>query len=391
MNLKIRSVELVPVAVARHTGYRCHHVIVRIRTEEGLEGIGEMSDFSHLPRYMPDLGDLQKVLNQLLAGKDARDLNAIDQLMLENFPEAHYYYTKATFIRCGVDIALHDLVAKALGEPVSTLLGGRCRDRFKVCYPIFRLRSVQEVEANLKIVADRLEQGFDVFRFYAGANLDADEAFLKELRARFGERVVIKSLDFSHLLDWKEARSAVRRLEKYGFLMVESPAKPNDFEGLAKVREAIDHPVSEHVWSHYALWQMIRHDSVDIFNIAPIFIGGLTAARRAFAAAAAAGKRCLIGTTQELSVGVAAQAQLGAAMANLTDISDPTGPELYVDDVVEEKVKYENGYLLVPPADVPGLGVSLNEEKLKALTEPMTWADVPVANVLDRTATAPKG
>ena len=225
-------------------------------------------------------------------------------------------------------------------------------------YPIFRLRSTDEVESNLKVVAERRAEGFDVFRFYAGANLDADEAFLKELRSSFGQKVTIKSLDFSHLLDWKEARSAVRRLEKYGFLMVESPTKPNDFEGMAKVREAIDHPVSEHVWSHYALTQMIKHDSVDILNIAPIFIGGLTAAGRAFAVAAAAGKRCLIGTTQELSVGVAAQAQLGAAMPNLTDISDPTGPELYVDDVVEEKVAYENGYLVVPRRTCPGSACS---------------------------------
>ena len=39
---------------------------------------------------------------------------------------------------------------------------------------------------------------------------------------------------------------------------------------------------------------------------------------------------------------------------------------------------------------MPGLGVQLSEAKLKALTEAMTWADVPVANVLDRTSTAPK-
>lgn len=382
--MKITAVELIPIAVPRNTGYRCCHVIVRIRAGS-LEGIGEMSDLSHLPKFMPDLADLSSVLTQLLKGRDPRDIRAINALLLENFPEANYYYDKGNFIRCGIDLALYDLVSKDLGEPVSTLLGGRCRDRFKVCYPIFRLRSLDEVEPNIEVVGRRLAEGFDVIRLYVGANLDADEAFLKRLRETYGDAVTVKSLDFSHLLDWKEARAAVRRLEKYGFLLVESGTKQNDFEGMAKLREAIDHPLSEHVWSFRALHEMIRHDSIDIVNIAPIFIGGLTAAQQAFAVAATAGKRCLLGTTQELSIGTAAHAQLGAAMPHLTDISDPTGPRLYTDDVVAEPVQYEQGYLLVPPADRPGLGMALDESKLQSLRAPLSWGNLPASSVLDRT------
>lgn len=382
--MTISAVELIPIAVPRNTGYRCHHVIVRIRAGS-LEGIGEMSDLSHLPRYMPDLDDLSRVLTQLLKGRNPHDIRAIAALMLENFPEAHDYYDKGSFIRCGIDLALYDLVAKDLGVPVSTLLGGRCRDRFKVCYPIFRMRSVEEVEANIATVNRCLQEGFDVIRLYVGANLEADEAFLKRLREVYGDAVTVKSLDFSHLLDWKETRAAVRRLEKYGFLLVESGTRRNDFEGMARLRQAIDHPLSEHVWSMRALHEMIRYDAVDILNIAPIFIGGLTPALQAFAVAAAAGKRCLLGTTQELSIGTAAHAQLGAAMPNLTDISDPTGPRLYTDDVVTEPVRYEKGCLVVPPADQPGLGVALDETKLQRLRAPLSWGTLPASSVLDRT------
>lgn len=383
--MEIRGVELVPVATGRATGYKNQHVIVRLRSD-GAEGIGEMSDLSHLPRFMPDLDDLTRVLEQLLVGRDARDIEAIDQRMLENFPAGNDYYDKCNFIRCGVDVALYDLVAKGLGQPVSTLLGGRVRDRFKVCYPIFRHRHEDQVEPNLRTVGRRLEQGFDVIRLYVGANLDADVAFLSGLRERYGDRVKVKSLDFSHLLTWKEAREALKRFDGFTFSLVESPAPRNDLEGLARVREAAHVPVSEHVWSMHALTGMVRHDAVDIFNIAPIFIGGLTAARRAFAVAHAVGKRCLIGTTQELSIGTAAVAQLGAAMANLTDVSDPTGPTLYTEDVVRAPVRYEEGHLLAPPVSVPGLGVELSEERLAALTSRLSWeAQPPAAQVMDRT------
>lgn len=385
MSLEIERIELHPVGTPRATGYKNQHVIVKLNCGD-VVGVGEMSDMSHLPRFSPDLDDLGKVLNHLLVGRDARNIEAIDSLMLEHFPPGNDYYDKCNFIRCGVDIALYDAVSRALGEPVSTLLGGRVRERFKVCYPIFRHRSPAEIPSNLETVRTRLEQGFDVYRLYVGANLDADVRFLTELRDAFGDRVKIKSLDFSHVLPWKEAREALKRFADFQFMLVESPAYRNDVEGLARFRDACHVPVSEHVWSMHALHQMVRHDAVDIFNIAPIFIGGLTAARRAFAVAHAAGKRCLIGTTQELSVGTAATAQLGAAMANLTDICDATGPMLYTADVVEEPVQYSEGYLLVPDAAIPGLGVSVNNDRLEALASPLSWdTSSSAANILDRT------
>lgn len=382
--MKIDGIRLRSIGVSRRTGYRNQHVMVTV-TAEGCMGIGEMSDMSHLPRFMPDIDDLQRVLNDLLLGSDVRDIEAMNAAMLESFPAGHDYYDKSNFIRCGIDVALHDLLAKVLGEPVSTLLGGRTRDRIKVCYPIFRHRRLDDVATNLDTVDERLAAGFDVIRLYVGSNLDADVAFLRGLHERFGDRVRVKSLDFSHVLDWKEARRALKRFEEFEFDLVESPARRNDVEGLSRFRASVDVPVSEHVWSMHGLHQMIRHDAVDILNIAPIFIGGLSAAQKAFAVAHAAGKRCLLGTTQELSVGTAAQAQLGAAMVGLTDISDPTGPVLYTQDVVKTPVRYEEGYLLVPSSDVPGLGVTLDEERMEELADPLAWEGLSAASVLDRT------
>ncbi|RTE09870.1 mandelate racemase/muconate lactonizing enzyme family protein [Paenibacillus whitsoniae] len=384
--MKITNILLDVVSIPRHTGFVCQHAIVRVMTDEGIVGIGEMSDFSHLPKYSVDVRDLQATLQASLVGRDPFELIAINREMAEMFPETMYYYEKGTFIRCGIDIALHDLVGKALGVNISTLLGGRVRDKLKVCYPIFRSRTLEEVDANVDVVRKRLAQGFDVFRLYAGVNPDADEAFLDRVRQEFGSRVTIKSLDYSHLLDWKSALRTTKRLEPYGVQLVESPAYRNDFEGLRNFRMGVDLPVSEHVWSFKQLQDMIRYDSVDIFNIALIFIGGFQAARKAAAAAEISGKGVLIGTTQELSFGTAAQAIFGASLTNLNAISDPTGPELYVDDVTTEPVRYENGYLLVPEADKPGLGMDIDWEKVERLrVEGFSWGAQKVANLQDRT------
>ncbi|MDC3416079.1 mandelate racemase/muconate lactonizing enzyme family protein [Aquibacillus salsiterrae] len=385
--MKIVDLKLTVVGVPRHTGFVNKHVIIELFTDEGLIGIGEMSDFSHLPRYAVDVSDLTNVLRSILVGKDPFDISLINQELIGNFPEAMYYYEKGSFIRNGVDAALHDVCAKYLNISVSELLGGHVREKIKVCYPIFRHRFLSEVEGNLATVRKRFNQGFDVFRLYVGKNLDADEAFLDGVAKEFGSKVTIKSLDFSHLLDWKESLRAVKRLSNYSFELIESPALANDFDGLREFRTRVDEPISEHVWSFRQQYEMIKRDSVDIFNISPIFIGGLTAAKKAASAAEVAGKSCLLGTTQELSIGTAAMAHLGSTLLNLNYTSDPTGPELYVSDIVKDKITYENGYLNVPSKGVKGLGVELDPDKIeKYRVDDLSWGKVTVHQLQDRTS-----
>jgi len=385
--MKITDVRLTVVGVPRHTGFVSKHVVVEIDTDDGITGIGEMSDFSHLPYYSIDVFDLAVVLKSILLGRNPFDISLINKELLSHFPESSFYYEKGNFIRNGVDAALHDLCAKWHGVSVSDWIGGRIKDEIKVCFPIFRHRFMEEVEENLAVVRQRFAQGFDVFRLYVGKNLDADEAFLDRVKREFGSNLTIKSIDFSHLLDWKSALQATKRLAPYGFQLVESPAPQNDYEGLHHFRMRSEHPVSEHVWSFRQQYEMLKHDSVDVFNISPIFIGGLTCARKAASAAEVAGKACLLGTTQELSVGTAAMAHLGSTLVNLTYTSDPTGPELYAGDIVKTPVQYRNGYLQVPNRNAPGFGVELDRERLERFkVDDLSWGSVTVHQLQDRTA-----
>lgn len=388
--MKITNIKLHAVGIPRHTGFVNKHVIVKLETNEGLEGIGEMSDFSHLPMYAVDLNDLQRTLASILVGKNPFDLMKINKELVDSFPEAMYYYEKGSFIRNGIDNALHDLCAKYLDISVSDLLGGRVRDKMKVCYPIFRNRFLEEIEENIEVVRKRYEQGFDVFRLYVGKSIDADEAFLARVKEEFGTKVKIKSYDFSHLLNWKDASRAIKRLTKYdlGLEMIESPAPRNDFEGLHQLRLRTDYPISEHVWSFKQQEEMIKKDAVDIFNISPIFIGGLTSARKAAYAAEVANKGVILGTTQELSIGTAAMAHLGCSLVNIDYTSDPTGPELYIGDVVKNKISYKDGYLHAPDRSLKGLGVEIDETLLEKYRVPdLSWSDVTVHQLQDRTAT----
>lgn len=383
--MQISRVQLFPIATPRQTGIANQHVIVKIEASDSHVGWGEMSDLSHVPMYQFDLPELERMLNELLRGKEARNLAKIEDDLIRFFPDEGHMYSRSGLVRQGVDLALHDLIGRVEGVPVYDLLGGKLRDRMRVCYPIFRMRSVDEVEPNLQRVEEKLALGFNLIRVYVGANLAADELFLGQFTDRFKGQVEIKSLDFSNLLDWRRAAMAIERFDELcDYMLVESGAPRNDIEGLVQLRRRTRRPISEHVLHIHHGWQLLAAGAVDILNVSPYLLGGLRACERMIALAEAARASVLIGTTQELNLGTAAVAHLAAAARILDYPGDNTGPQLYTDDVVKTPVQYEQSYLVVPKG--PGLGLEVDEDKLKTMTANAQWTfGVDLAGVLDRT------
>ena len=386
--MKISRIKMHPVNIQRRTGSHNLHVIVRLEAGDSHAGWGEMSDLSHLPLYQFDLPALEQTLNDLLVGKDACNMALIEERLIRYFPDEGHKYSRSGLVRQGIDLALHDLNGRYHGISASTLLGGQLRHRFKVCYPIFRMRAASDVAANLERVQDALDRGFDLIRVYVGANLAADALFLEQFADRFGRQVQIKSLDFSNLLPWRQSLSAVDRFAAItDFMLLESVAAFDDLDGMAAFRRRSRWPVSEHVTHLQHAWHLLRAGAVDILNVSPYVLGGLRACQRVIGMAEAAHAGVLIGTTQELNLGTAAVAHLGAAARILDYPSDNTGPQLYTDDVVRQPLTYENGFLLVPEG--VGLGIEVDETKLAAKVAPLENPfGTDLAGLLDRTAPA---
>ena len=389
--MKIERIQLVPVMIPRRTGIDNRHVIVRLDASGDWTGWGEMSDLSHLPLYQMDLANLEGALNDLLVGMDARELVPIEALMERAYTIEGHKYSRSGLVRQGIDLALHDLLARRAGLPVHSLLGGALRDRFKVCYPIFRMRSLAEVEPNLERVAAMSALGYDLIRVYVGANVEADIHFFERFGDRFADSVGIKSLDFSNLLDWRRSLAATERYAGLvDWMLIESPAPEEDREGLAAFRRRSRWPVSEHVNHLWHGWQLLRGGCVDILNISPYVLGGIRPCLRAIALAEAAHASVLIGTTQELNLGTAAVAQLGAVARVLDYPADSTGPELYQADVVREPLRYEQGHLLVPGG--AGLGVEVDEALLEQRSSGLAGTfGTDLVGLLDRTPAAERG
>lgn len=376
--MKITKITLTPIQTHRRTGSISSHLILQMHTDEGITGLGEISDLDCYRMYMPDVEAVRVGIEKIVVG---RDPFAVEAMHVEMAKYLHNYFasapsyppfTPASQIAAGIDMACFDIMGKALDVPAHAFLGGQVRDKVQICYPLFQVKSEADYERNLGYVQELLDKGISRFRYYVGVDFAKDEKFLATLRDRFGDRVELKALDFQARHYWKDTLRAYDRLKQFGFDMIESPSWKEDFDGMAQVRRRVEAHVSEHVSSAAQAMQLVRAGAVDIFNIA-VVSGGLVQVKKLAALAELAGLRCLIGTTQELSIGTAAQAHLGASMADLASASDPVGPLLYVEDVVKQRVRIDDNCIHVPTG--PGLGMELDEDALESLRAPLVEWD----------------
>jgi L-alanine-DL-glutamate epimerase-like enolase superfamily enzyme len=329
------------------------NAVVEIHTDEGITGIGEACSIWDR-RGKGESDDINELLAAALVGKDPFEISAITDLMNRllhrSFPA-----------KSGIEMALYDIVGKVLDTPVYNLLGGKVRDRVLLSRSLSMGKS-EEVAAQAEALA---AQGYKTLKLKIGQDERADLENMETIRQRVGDQIILR-VDAN--MGWSSAKHAVRQikvLESFNLELVEQPLHFSDLEGLRFVREHVDVPImaDESVWTPEDAMNCIRAQAVDVFNVYVAEAGGLGPAAHIFAIAAAARLPCIIGSMPELGIGTAAQAHLAFAMRNLGFGSDVNGFVYHSDDIIQEQLRIEDGYLYPPPG--PGLGVTLDRDKVE--------------------------
>jgi len=352
--MKITRIDLFSIYTPREYGHVSGHQVVRAHGEDGYFGLGEISD-----HRLPEREQVEAELNRLLRNRDARDILVINEELLDHDFQSS---VGSHSIAAGVDLALWDLQGHLREEPVWRMLGGKFRDRMKVCYPIFGTSHPAQSEKNMYRIQRVVDHGHDLVRYYISGNLENDFQFLSRVKERFGNRVRFKSFDFSHrFADADEALRYYERLRPLDPIHVEAPSR--DLDVTAEFVGRVDLPVSMHAGLLDHAYDIVSRGAADVLNIATS-TGGITYARHYVSLAKAADLDLLIGTDQEASIGIAGQIHFAVSLPMLDYPGDPFGSLLYLEDVVQERIRYEGGYLLLPGGN--GLGVALDEGLLAA-------------------------
>lgn len=362
-NVSLRTVALPERRVFRYRGgvIGSKRVIVQIEADNGLTGIGEATpiptDWGHDVEGM-HLTILQFIAPSLI-GMDPFDLEgiwarvagavSIDQATTSMLPE-----------RAGVDAALYDLMGKAAGVPVSSLLGSSRAKELAVAAVI----GLDTPDQMAQYALEAQQNGYFDFKVKVGVDPVMDVQRVATLRDALGPEARIR-VDVNGGWTPNEAVTLIRRMQKYDLELVEQPVPGWDVQGLAFVRGKVDTPimVDESLHSIQDALVLAAHGACDLFNIKHQRLGGITPSRKVLHIAEAAGIRCMLGGELESGVGTAIGLHLMASSALFTIPADLVGPAHFADDILVNPFVPRAGHLVVPGG--PGLGVDLDEAKMQ--------------------------
>ncbi len=350
------------------TAYLKPNVLVRIRTDEGIDGIGECS-----PMKSPVvLAHLRHALIPLVLGRDPFDVHAIvEDMFTRLYKLAGQGLAMAA---SGIEIALWDVIGNKLGVPIYKLLGGACRKKIKMYASSMRRDISPEEEASrMKDLVDKY--GFTAVKVRIGSRYGFDrdevpgrsEAVVKEVRSALGDDVDIM-VDANSCYSAPRAIQIGRSLERYNIFHFEEPCPFLDLDSTAKVARALDVPVAggEQDWDLFRFREMLAREAVDIVQPDPIKAGGLSVCRKIAAIAEAYGAVCTPHQTQPL--GQVATLHFVASTPNCRYTQEYNiEPQPWRERMFVRPLEVRDGCLEVP--EEPGLGVELSPEVLNLFSE----------------------
>jgi L-alanine-DL-glutamate epimerase-like enolase superfamily enzyme len=268
--------------------------VVRVRTDDGLEGWGQTA---------PSEAKISaEVLHRLVArhfiGQDPWDIAALADRCIR----AEYKFLGTFLFRAlsGVDTALWDLIGKATGKPVYQLLGGRVRTKVQVYASSMSRENTPEEE--MRRLADAVEaNGFRGVKYKIGIRngreaelLDPRTAeLISGVRRTLGDSVEI-SADANGAYSPGQAVRVGRILEEYGYYHFEEPNPCWELDNMGYVARALDIPVGagEQEFSLEIIRRMVSERLVDIIQPDICYVGGLSRAKRVAEMADIAGIPC---------------------------------------------------------------------------------------------------
>jgi L-alanine-DL-glutamate epimerase-like enolase superfamily enzyme len=358
--VSVRVPRIAPLKSALGTSIMGSFGIVEVETDGGITGLGEISMI-----WNGDGEALCPTVNEVLAppliGLNAFDINRAHQIM----DHAVQFSRAANPAKAAIDMALYDIAGKALGTPVFNLLGGRVRETAPLSMSIM-VAPIEEMVAQARAA---MERGFAGVKVKVGTDPVHDIESVVSIRSALGPKAVIR-VDAN--MGWHSTREALTQLEAlahFNIHSIEQPLPADRIEDLAWLRQRSPMPimVDESVWGTDDAARVIRAGAADIINVYVSEAGGLRNAARIFAMAESAGIACTIGSMPELGIGTAAEMHLAVAMTELLGPADVCGVLYNKETLIEEMLPIQNGHAGAP--DRPGLGVTLDRPRLRALQE----------------------
>ncbi|PKH25186.1 isomerase [Enterobacterales bacterium CwR94] len=371
--MKVISMETHVVAVPPpHLG-GMYWLFVKLKTDDGIEGVGEIYAATFHPDAMvPVINDVfeRYLLNQ--------DPHHTERLFRQAYSSGFTQRPDLTMmgVVSGLEMACWDIIGKAANKPVYQLLGGLVQPRLRsytYLYPVNRHGEYDYDDPDLAAdcAAENVRKGFTAVKFdpagpytaWSGHQLslevlDRCELFCKRIREAVGSKADLLFGTHGQMVPSSAIRLA-KRLEKYDPLWFEEPVPPGQPEAMGNVARHTSIPIAagERLTTKYEFHQLLQAGAASILQLNVARVGGLLEAKKITTLAEVHAAQ-IAPHLYNGPVGAAASIQLAACTPNFL-IQESIGTwGGFHSDILKRPIAWEDGYII--PSSEPGLGVELN-------------------------------
>lgn len=326
------------------------YTIVRITTDQGLEGVGVT--------YHEVGGEATR---SLLLNNMAPRLIGRDPLETEAIWQEFFHYLRGVgrkgLTYCAlsaIDIALWDLKGKIVNLPLYRLLGGN-----QTKAPVYSSGGWTSYDDDQLVdeMKGMVARGFSFIKFKVGVeggtNPRRDAERVRKVREAVGPEIKLL-LDANNCWDAATAIQAANRFREYDIFLFEEPVFADDIPGLARFKRGTDIPLGtgEHEYTKFGVRDLVAAEAVDILQVDGARVGGITEMLKASAIAQAFNIKFAPHAMENIHL------HLVAALPNSLFLERLLMFEEITARVFKDAPVPIDGYMHIP--DLPGLGLQLD-------------------------------
>lgn len=268
--------------------------------------------------------------------------------------------------KAGIDVAVHDLLGKETGLPVSALLGGRRLEGVQLAWIV----ASNDLGHAQRQAEDGLARGYTAFKVKIGMHgVNGDIEFVSAVRRAVGPDALLWA-DANQGYRLLDALRVARGLAEQGVELFEQPLPAGDLTGLRRLvdRSPVPIGVDEGLRTAEDLVQLLSSSAVDTVVAKVQRSAGLWRSRQLCELAESAGLVLAASGLSETDIGLAAGLHL-CSRFGITGTVDLNGREFLESPFVGRTVELDGGVARVPVA--PGLGVDVDVETVLSLARPI--------------------
>lgn len=364
--MKIAAIETYPLILPVReiyggaAGYLedCRTLIIRVETDNGIEGWGEATQGRPGNTYetMETMDVMvRRYFAPALIGLDLEDTGMVMEKL-------HGVRSGHPIAKAGVEIALYDTLGKFYRLPLYRLLGGPYRRRIELVGGL-------GMDLGAEIIGAKAQQlhrdGYRTFKLKIGhKDLQKDIDRVRIVRETVGDDATIR-VDGNASYSFTDARVLLNALSRYHLADAEQPLARGDLKNLAELRRAVDVPIAaqESVGSAAEALAVLEAEAADLVKLKLTHIGGFHRALQVASVVGAKGLPVVIGQGSACTVILSmAEMHLHAAMTNAQPGGEMTGFLRLGEQTIFAGIVVEQAHVTL--TNNPGLGITVDRVKL---------------------------